>query len=212
MPSWLVDDPTDIYMVLAVLALILGIIWWFNRGADFGKKRFGWIKGLIARRLTLNQSCAAGLTLIGVFALVILALYLFVDTDNKRIRLAIREMSDGVREDNIDKIFSHISDQFRLMGMGKETFRREVESRRNRGDVTEVRVWGFEEPQFTEGKKEATIEFMIKPVGNLAPRHTFYRCVATFVRDPDRQWRLKTFLVFEPQIDPQKRGPSIYPP
>src|SRR5947207_7715704 len=126
MPSWLVDDPADAYTVLAVLAIILGVVWWMNRGADFGKKKLSWFKGLIARRLTLNQFCAMGLTFIGVLALVILVLYLFVDTDNKRIRRAIREMSDGVREDNLDKIFSHISDQFLLVGMNKATFRREV--------------------------------------------------------------------------------------
>ena len=104
MPSWLVDEPTDVYMVLGVLALILGIVWWFNRGEDFGKKKLSWLKGLLARRLTLNQCCAMGLTLIGVLALVILVLYLFVDTDNKRIRRAIREMSDGVREDNVQPV------------------------------------------------------------------------------------------------------------
>lgn len=208
MPSWLVDDPIDVLMVLGVLALILGIIWWFNRGADFGKKKLPWLKGLIARRLTLNQSCALGLTSIGVLAVLILALYFLVDTPNKRIRRAIREMSDGVRENNVDKIFSHISDRFRLLGMGKETFRREVESRRQRGDVTEVAAWGFEEPEFTPDKKEAKIEFMIKPKGTLT--QAWYRCVATFVREPDGQWRLKTFSVFEPQIDP-KSGQSIYP-
>jgi hypothetical protein len=211
MPSWLVDDPTDVFMALGVLALILGLIWWFNRGADFGQKRFGWIKGLIARRLTLNQTCAAGLTFIGVLAVVILALYLFVDTSNKRIRRAIQEMSDGVKEGNIDKIFSHISDQFQLMGMSKATFRREVESRRNRGDVTEVAVWGFEEPEFTKDKKEAKIEFRIKPKGSVVQVQTGFRCLATFVRDPDGQWRLKTFSVSEPHINP-KTGPSIYPP
>jgi len=210
MPSWLVDDPTDVFLVLGLLAVVLGIIWWFNRGEDFGKKKLSWIKGLIARRLTLNQICAMGLTLIGFSAVVILALYFFVDTPTKRIRRAIREMSDGVKEDNIDKIFAHISDQFLLAGMGmnKATFRREVESRRNRGDVTEVRAWGFEEPQFSEDKKEAKIEFLIKPKGNLT--QAWYRCIATFVRDPDGQWRLKTFSVFEPQIDP-KSGSSIYP-
>jgi len=137
MPSWLVDEPTDVYMVLGVLALILVIVWWFNRGEDFGKKKLSWLKGLLARRLTLNQCCAMGLTLIGVLALVILVLYLFVDTDNKRIRRAIREMSDGVREDNADRIFAHISNQFRWGGRTKEMFRPEVESRRRSGDITE---------------------------------------------------------------------------
>src|SRR5947208_2119939 len=123
MPSWLVDDPTEVYLALGFLALVLGVIWWVNRGEDFGKKKFGWVHGLIARRMTLNQYCAMGLTLIGFLAVGILVFYLFVDTDNKRIRRAIREMSDGVRENNVDKIFSHISSQFRLAGLTKEAFR-----------------------------------------------------------------------------------------
>jgi hypothetical protein len=210
MPSWLVDDPIDPLMVLGVLALILGIIWWFNRGADFGKKKLGWFKGLIARRLTLNQSCALGLTCIGVLAVLVLALYFLVDTPNKRIRRAIREMSDGVRENNIDKIFSHISDQFRWAGRTKEMFRPEVESRRRSGDITEVRTWGFEEAKIAEDKKEATIEFMVKPIGRVNEAQIWYRCVATFVRDPDGQWRLKTFSLFRPQDDPGKASP-IFP-
>jgi len=210
MPSWLIDDPAETYLVLGLLALILGIVWWMNRGADFGKKRFGWVYGLIERRLTLNQFCAMGLTLIGVFGVVILILYLFVETDNKRIRRAIREMADGVQQDNLNKIFAHISDQFRWAGMSKESFRREVESRRSRGDVTEVRTWDFAQPKFTEDKKEATIEFMVKPIGNLNVKEVWYRCVATFVRDPDGKWRLKTFSLFKPQDNPATAAP-IFP-
>jgi len=177
MPSWLIDDPAETYLVLGLLALILGIVWWMNRGADFGKKRFGWVYGLIERRLTLNQFCAMGLTVIGV---------------------------------NLNKIFAHISDQFRWAGMSKESFRREVESRRSRGDVTEVRMWDFAQPKFTEDKKEATIEFMVKPIGSLNLKEVWYRCVATFVRDPDGKWRLKTFSLFKPQDNPAT-APPIFP-
>src|SRR5690349_7159616 len=123
MPSWLIDDPTDVYMVLGVLALILGVVWWMNRGQDFGKKKLGWLKGLIARRLTLNQCCAMSLTLIGFLAVVILALHLFVDTDDKRIRRAIQEMSVGDKDRDVPKIFSHISNEFSLKGLNKERFR-----------------------------------------------------------------------------------------
>jgi len=28
MPSWLVDDPTFVYVILAALAVILGVAWW----------------------------------------------------------------------------------------------------------------------------------------------------------------------------------------
>jgi len=209
MPSWLVDDAPTIYMVLGLLALVLGVVWWMNRGEDFGKKKLGWIRGLIARRLTLNQCCAMGLTLTGVLALAVFILGFFVDTDQKRIERAIKEMSDGVKEKNVDKIFSHISNQFNLSGRTKEAFRPMVEHHIRNGDITEVEAWGFEQAKLSEDKKEASIEFLIKPKGNMTK--AWYRCLATFIRDPDGQWRLKTFSVFEPQIDPASRR-SIYPP
>ena len=140
---------------------------------------------------------------------MVLLLGIFVDTDQKRIQRAIREMSEGVKERNVDKIFSHISNQFNLAGRTKESFRPMVENHIRNGDIREVAAWGFEQARFSEDKKEATIEFLIRPKGNMT--NAWYRCLATFVRDADGQWRLRTFSVFEPQIDPASRR-SIYPP
>jgi ketosteroid isomerase-like protein len=208
MPSWLVDDPTTVLFVLALLALGLGVFWWVRRGDDVGKKKLSWLKGLKARRLTPNQLCAMGLTLIGFLAAAILLLYFFVDTPNKRIDRAIREMAKGVREQNVDKVFAHISDRFTLMGQGKESYRPVVERHIRNGDVTDISVWGFEEAKVSQDRKEARIEFMFRPKGTMT--QAWYRCLATFVRDSDGQWRLQTFRVFEPQIDPAT-GQPVYP-
>ncbi len=209
MPSWLVEDPTEVLLVLALLALPLGVVWWVGRGDDFGKKKLSWLKGILARRLTRNQCCAMGLTLIGFLALVVLLLSLLVDTDHKRIRRAIQEMSDGVKEKDVDKIFSHVSERFNLAGQTKEGYRPVVESYLRHGDITEVPAWDFELAKVSREKKVATIEFMIKPKGTMT-QGVGYRCLATFSLDPDRRWRLQTFAVFEPHIDPASRQ-VIYP-
>src|SRR5437879_1041606 len=83
-------------LVLALLALGLGVLWWVRRGEDYGTKKLSWLKGLKARRLTLNQGCAMGLTCLGFLGVVVLLLYFFVDSDDKRIRRAIKEMAAGV--------------------------------------------------------------------------------------------------------------------
>jgi uncharacterized protein YjeT (DUF2065 family) len=203
MPNWLIDDPTNVLFVLALLAIALGVLWWVRRSDDFGKKKVNWIKGLITCRVTLNQFCAMGLTLIAFLAIAELLLYFFVPTDQKRIESAIQEMSDGVRQNNVDKIFAQISDRF----SNKESFRPVVKHYTDNGDITEVAAWDFEQARFNQEKTEATIEFMIRPKGNMT--HSPYRCVATFVKDPDRQWRLRGFRVFQPQIDPAV-GQPIY--
>jgi len=211
MPSWLVDDPTEVLLVLALFALALGVFWWVRRGDDFGKKKLSWLKGLKARRLTRNQCCAMGLTLIGFLALVVVLISLLVVTDPKRIRRAIQEMSDGVKEGNLDKIFSHVSDQFRLMGQSKESYRPTVERYIRNGDLTAISVWDFDEAQVSREKKEATIEFRVKPKGTMTGAELFYLCRATFSLDSDGKWRLKTFVVSEPHVDPKSRH-VIYPP
>jgi len=208
MPSWLVDDATTINVILGLLALVLGVIWWMNRGEDFGKKKLGWIRGLVARRLTLNQCCAMGLTLVGVLALAVLLLGLFVDTDQKRIQRAIREMSDGVKEKDVAKIFAQVSDQFNLAGQTKEAYRPRVKSYIDNGQITEVPAWDFELAKISREKREATIEFMIKPKGTMT-EGVGYRCLAKFTLDSDGQWRLKTFSVFKPQENPT--ATPIYP-
>jgi hypothetical protein len=211
MPSWLVDDPTTVLFVLALLALALGVFWWVRRGDDVGKKRLSWLKGLKARRLTPNQICAMGLTIIGFLAVVILMLYFLVDTPDKRISRAIRDMARGVKEQNVDRVFSHVSDRFTLMGQGKESYRAVVQRYFQNGTIMDISVWDFDEAKLTEDKREATIEFMVKPKGAMTSG-VGYRCEARFVRDADREWRLQTFRVFMPQDDPSKKANVIYPP
>jgi len=212
MPRWLVDDPSNALMILALLALSLGVIWWVRRGEDYGTKKLSWLKGLQARRLTLNQCCAIGLTCLGFLGVVVLLLYFFVDSDDKRIRRAIKEMSEGVREQNVDKIFAHVSERFSLMGQGKTSYRSVVERYIRNGDITDISVWDFDEAKLSEDMKNAkTIEFMVKPKGTLS-QGVGYRCLATFVRDSDGQWRLQTFVVSQPHIDPASKRQIIYPP
>jgi hypothetical protein len=202
MPSWLVDDPTMVYLVLGLLALALGAIWWINRGEDYGKKKLGWLQGLKARRLTPNQCCAMGLTVIGFLGVIIWPLSLLVVTDHERICQAIGEMSGGVEKKDVPKIFSHVSEQFNLAGRTKESYRQEVERLIRIGEITEVAAWDFEQAKVSRQMKEATIEFKVKPKGTTTGREPFYRCRATFSLDPDGQWRLRTFVVFEPHGDP----------
>jgi ketosteroid isomerase-like protein len=209
MPSWIVDDPTNILIILALLALALGGLWWVRRGDDFGKKKLNWFTGLITFRLTPNQCCAMGLTLIGLLVVAILSLHFFVPTDQKRIERAIREMSAAVGQRNVDRIFAHVSDQFSLAGKSKSAYRPEVENYIRHGNITEVPAWGFEQARFSENKREAVIEFMIKPKGSMT-EGVGYRCLATFVKEPDGEWRLQTFRVFQPEHDPATAHP-IYP-
>ena len=188
--DWLFEGDTTAYVILAAVAVLLLVAWWQTR------KRY-WYFGIVAF-----------LALIGLYFL----LDRLVETDREQIERKVKEMSAGVRERNVDRIFANVSEQFRLNNQNRAAFRAFAEQALRRGQVTEVKTWG---PQFPDdfrtkvrptgatGPPEldaARVTFMVKPEGPGlgAP---FFRCDATFVRDPDGQWRLFTFQLFQPGVD-----------
>jgi hypothetical protein len=186
MPSWLVDNPTPVYVVLGIVALSFLIALWVT-----GKRRY--IIGIAA---------AAGLALL--FALLTMLMTLFAPTDRGKISHAIDEMGAGVKARDTDRIFAQISDRFRLGAMDKKAFRNAVDPILRRGDVTEIQVWDFRDFDISREKRIATVVFQVKPQPADRFDNQFYRCKATFVLDPDDEWRLQTFDVFNPFVDTDK--------
>jgi hypothetical protein len=173
-----VDDPSVIYLVLGVAALVLAAAWWSRRD----------------RRFLIG---------IGVVAALFLILFLvssLVDTDAKRIQRALTAMAEGVNARNADQIFAHISDRFRLGSRGKQEFRPIVERYLKSGEVTRMKYWDFEPHALA--RDTATILFKVKGEGSANFGYEFFNCRAVFVRDPDGRWRLQTFWLYAPQTDP----------
>jgi signal transduction histidine kinase len=179
MLSWLVDNPTYVYVTLGIVALGFLIGLWTTR-----KRRY-----------------AIGLGIVAGLALLFFLFTLLMPTDLKRIRHAIDGMGAGVREKNTDRIFDHISDRFRLGSLDKEAFRSAVDPILKRGDVTEINVWDFRDADISREKRTGTLVFQVKPQPEDRFNKQFYRCKATFVLDPDDQWRLKGFELFNPFVD-----------
>jgi hypothetical protein len=178
MLSWLVDDSLLIVGLLAVVALGFVAAWWFTR-----KKQY-----LLG---------AAGA---GAAALLVWLIASLVVTDRKQIEGAIRDMADAVRAHDVDRLMSHLSNDFRSpMGKSKEEARTAAKGYMDSGDVTEAVVGDFEPPEVSREKRTATISFFVKFKGKrITPDHPGFRCETTFVLDPDNQWRVKGFKLFFP--------------
>jgi hypothetical protein len=188
--DWLFEGRPTVYVILAAAAVLLLVAWWQTR------KRY-WLYG-------------------GVAFLGLIGLYFLLDrlkeTDREQIRRKVEEMAAAVSERNVERIFANVSEQFHLNGSGRAAFRQLAERALSRGEVTDVTVWDFAFPEDfrtkvrrtgTAGAPEADgarVSFMVKPQG---PRlgAPFFRCDATFVRDPNGQWRLFTFQLFQPGVD-----------
>ncbi len=202
MPSWLVDDPSVFYLVLGLVALGLGTGWWMNRGKE---DRTIW-QGLMAGRLTRKQQYMVGLFLVGLLFVLVVVLSLSVVTEFKRIQWVIKDMSDGVAHQDIDRIFQHVSEEFHTQrGTTKSQFRPVVERYMKSGEIQKVKVWDFDAVEISREKGLAIIDFQVKGEGNLEREGQLgYRCRAVFVLEDD-QWRVKTFDLFPPHIDPDSK-------
>ena len=146
-----------------------------------------------------------GLALISVISLLLLlglfACDHFLENDRKQIIRKINEMSAGVHERNLNKIFEHVSESFQESGANKQRLR-ELANRHliDNGDVTEVKVTQVVVESVSREQKQAVAVFLIKVEGNSIPSNAaLFRIKARFVLDPDNQWRLRSFDMFTPE-------------
>jgi hypothetical protein len=203
--SSLVDNPSPAYLILGVIAIVFALGWWMSmRAPSHYGQDLGMVEALKRGRLQRHQVYALGLAVVAALLLVVWLISATVVTDSKRIQRAVEEMAAGVHEKNFDKVFAHISDRFNVGHTTKRGLRTLVESYVRRGEISDVVVWGFEPASVSREKREATIEFMVKLKGGLlADENIPGRVLATFVLDPDGEWRLQSFQVFQPQTDPR---------
>lgn len=179
MPSWLVEDPATVYLLLGLVALGLGVAFWMTRSAKY------------------LVGAAGALILI---LLVVLLDHLVV-TDREKIVLVLQDMTVTANRHDTGGVFAHISESFDRKGMTKGHFRSLVEPRLP--EVSHFIVWDVQPGKVSraERKGEAVFLFKIRGTGG-REEQLFYRCKAFFVLDPDDKWRLKDFKLFDPMKNP----------
>lgn len=182
----LLDEPTPAYVVLGVGLLVSAALWWRDR-----------------RRGELWAVGAFALALLGLIAAGVL-----IDTDAKRIDRVLRDMARATQDRDVGRIFSHVSETFAVAGMDKLEFRRLVE--RRIGEVESFSLWDYQARDISRAERRAVVTFALKAHGQ-SWQAPFYRCRATFVLDPDGQWRLLNFDLFPPQSDPMTAPPIELP-
>src|SRR5262245_48630629 len=115
MPLWLVEDPSTVYFLLGIAALVFGVLLWIRQ----------------------ERKWLYGIGVIAVLAALVALLDFLIVTDFERMQLNVKEMSGAVAKKDVDRIFSHISDRFQMAGRDKKGFRGWVQDRIKNGDVTE---------------------------------------------------------------------------
>jgi hypothetical protein len=198
--DWLFEGRTSVYVSLAAIALVMLLAWQQTR------KRFCLI-GL-----------AAAVGLAGLYFL----LDRLVETGREQVVRKVQEMAAGVRARDVNAIFNHVSERFSRGGADRTRFRDMVDGVLRARMVDEVEVWEFTFPEDFRATvslpgQETPAEtirfsFRAKAKGGMATENVGNPCEARFVRDPDGQWRLLDFQVFNPVLTNQREPiPGLQP-
>jgi hypothetical protein len=110
-------------------------------------------------------------------------------------------MRDGVKARDMKQIFDHVSQDFHFRRHNRTEFRSSAENVLKEQRIEDVLAWDFEPVEISRTKKSARLNFKVKAKGAWRGSEVFYRCTADFVLDPDGQWRLSNFELFEPFVN-----------
>jgi hypothetical protein len=173
MPTFLVDPPQWLYLFLALLLVVAGAVWCSKR----------------TRRTLL-----AVLIALALLALVVLIDFTMESPRESAVK-GVKEISAAINARNWDAFDARVSKDFEYRGLKKADLRKKL------GDVitafdARTAVWDFNRDK-VEQKGENQIAVVFDAKGDPKSGAAYYaHFKATFVRESDGQWRLKTLAVY----------------
>jgi hypothetical protein len=210
MPSWLVENPSTVYLLLGIAGLVCAAGWWMNRQPTDERDDVSLLAALQRRRLAAKHIFTLVLLVAVVLAASVWLLNRVVVTDGKRIINAVKDMAAAVPQKDADRILGHISEDFRYGTRSKGELRQYITGYVRSGEVTEVLVDDFKTENISRKDRKGTVKFWFKVKGPNIANDAGYQCLADFVLENDDVWRLKTFKLAMPMTDPHKE--TIDPP
>lgn len=187
MPTLLSDPPFLLFGVIALAAIVPAVA--------------AFLLPTDPRSRPKRQRTLLGASGFCILALVVLILLdRFFESDREQMIRKLNEMSAGVREGDMNRVFSHVSDSFRKGSHDKRSLRALAETSRRQGRVTEIKIWDEKMESFDPDSGKATFSFSFKVEGSAA-NNAPWRCKTHFRKESDGQWRLQDFDVFNPLVD-----------
>jgi hypothetical protein len=171
---WLVDNANAIWLLLALVALGLGIA-----AYQTGRTKFLlWLGGVL------------------VIGLLFWLLCHFVVTDKKQVRINIHEMAQATLDHDANKLQGYLAPDFVFQGLKRKEAAESVTQRAAAAKVTDFHIWDFEINELSRSTGKAKVSFGLTV--HLAGGETrMLRCRANFVFANGR-WLLQSFQVYNP--------------
>ena len=185
MPTALSDPSSTLYFVLAVIVVITGAFWIKNR-----------------TRPTLIAFAGSAALLLGLFLIDRL-----IESPREEASRRVEAMAAAATAANPDAFLENISKSFNYKGADRERLRQSGAWGLIRQHQARVAVWGLGHDDYSRpNDNEVEVGFYAK--AQTPSNEALLRYVkATFVKDPDGAYRLKTFKFFSPGINGRAEDP-----
>jgi hypothetical protein len=192
MPTILSDPPSSVYIILGVVGVLCLVAAFFLVGKappskDPKKKQSS------PRKYFVSAGVLALLAMVAVF----ICDRLF-ESDKEQIVRKINEMSDGVRDRNLDRTFEHVSESFRFGTAGKSQLRSRGDQALQSGQVTEIKIWDVVIESLDIEGGNAVVNVRFKVEGSALQANNQFIGELTFKREANGQWRMTKLKVFPP--------------
>lgn len=176
MPRFLADPTLTTYLLFAVLVAVAGVVWVRRRD----------------RRATVALVVAGGL-----FVALLVVSFLF-DSPREEASRRVEAMARAATDVQPDRFVEHLSKTFSAQGADRERVRQSGAWDLIRTHQVRVAVWAFGHDD-TVYKSDDEVEIGFFAKAQVPTNEGLARYVkATFVRDPDGAFRLKTMQFFNP--------------
>lgn len=185
MPTALSDPSLSLYAILGVATVLLGII---------ALRR--------QKRSDAINFCIPAAALIALFVID-----MAVESPREQTVRKIQEMGQASRDKKYDDIFKHVSDSFKYRSLDKKALQDKAKQAEGQG------FGGFSEYDLARSSfrpmEDGTIEQGFRVNVKLAQDFPFY-VKGTFKKDPDGEWRLVTFKLFDAiNMNDEKEIPGL---
>jgi hypothetical protein len=179
MPDWLSDPPAAGYLLLLVVGLVAGGVWW-------------------------TQRTRAALVTAGV-ALALLVMWLvcatFGESPREQAVRKVEAMAAAIGRKELAGVMVHLAQSFRYGSATRAVVQAAAQQHLQAQTVDRVQVWDFDRASVQPTATELKLECRVKLVGGQADGFSFFRCPLVFVREADGEWRLQSFRLLNPATE-----------
>jgi len=147
---------------------------------------------------------------IAIFIAVVL-IDVFVESPREESTRKMEEIRAATKAKNVDDVAKHISESFKYEGTSKAHLLEKIRAVYQIPQFEGVDMTGFSRADFQQVDIDTIkIGFEAWPAKYGLPEYRYY-CWATFVKDPDGQYRMRTFELHQPAKRPSADQKPVVP-